>query len=187
MPATELGHIISPLFRFSGLFLDLFVYKKTPKTSGWRPIIGDSIWRFQMVSLKFKKMQPNLYLLVCKYQKLQPISLTVTLSNEKGIKNFTLCNYTLIVLALTTVLNVTHCSEMYLRFCYDRILWWPEQRRCSRRRESSCQGIFAWSVRSAQCGGHPSPTPHVTPRPGQEWSGVRRDGAATKGKPPGCR
>ena len=77
-----------------------------------------------MVSLNFKKMQPNLYLLVCKCnQKLHSISLTVTLSNEKGIKNFTLCNYTLIVLALTTVLNVTHCSEMYLRFCYDRILW----------------------------------------------------------------
>ena len=62
MPATELGHIISPLFRFSGLFFGPFLYIKRHKKV-----------EFFIACIQ---MQP----------KAQPISFTVAPKNKKGIK-----------------------------------------------------------------------------------------------------
>ena len=73
MPATELGRIISPLFRFSGLFFGPFLYIK-----------------------RHKKVEFLLLVFKCN-QNLQPISVTATPSNKKGLKTLL---YVILLLAI---------------------------------------------------------------------------------------
>ena len=60
MPATELGHIISPLFRFSGLFFGPFLYKKDNKKSNFYCLYANAAKTYKQLALQTIKWKGSI-------------------------------------------------------------------------------------------------------------------------------